>query len=213
MKSILPAPVLAVPVLAAQLLAGLLLAGCVAPIGPVEVTRFHDPARVTALARGTITISAAPGQDPESLELRSYQTAVGHELQRLGYQLAPAGSSGQLAQVTLERTLMQPERSRGPVSVGVGGSAGTFGSGVGLGIGIDLSGKPKEQVATRLSVSIRDAAAGQAVWEGPVIWEGRAEFTVSAASPMADTQLGAARLAQALFQNFPGNNGETIQIK
>ena len=191
--------------LGALLAAMATLGGCVAPIGPVEVTRFHDPARIASLASGTISVVAAPGYDPASLELRSYQLAVGQQLQALGYDVVSGTGGAQIAQVALERSVFQPERDS-PVTVGGNASTGSYGSGVGIGIGIDLSGAPKEQVTTRLSVSIRDARSNLAIWEG------RADFTVRADSPLAETQLGAPKLAEALFSSFPGNNGETIEV-
>jgi hypothetical protein len=54
---------------------------------------------------------------------------------------------------------------------------------------------------------IRDRASGQ------VLWEGRAAITVAASSPLSNTALAAPRLAQGLFAGFPGNSGETIQVK
>jgi Domain of unknown function (DUF4136) len=180
--------------------------GCVAPTGPVEVTRFHLP-DTARLAQGSIAIAAAPGLDAESLEFRTYAAAVTRELQRIGYRPlaigADAGTGGQVAVITIERGVLRPEQPRSPVSVGVGGGTG----GVGLGIGVDLSGPPPEMVETRLSVTIRDRASGQALWEG------RATFSARATSPLAQTQLGAARLAEALFGGFPGNSGETILVK
>lgn len=182
------------------------LSACVAPVGPVEVTRFHAP-DITPLGKGTIGIEAGPGMEAGSLELQAYQAVVGQQLQRLGYTTAASGAGDQVALVRVTRNRYRPERTRGPVSVGVGGSTGSYGSGVGLGIGIDLSGPPPEQVETQLSVTIRDRKSGTALWEG------RANFTVSAKSPMAETSLGAAKVAEALFRGFPGNSGETIQVK
>ena len=73
-----PHPVLAARPLLTTLLTALLLAplaGCVAPTGPVEVTRFLlAPAELpanAALGRGTVAVVAAPGNDPGSLELRA----------------------------------------------------------------------------------------------------------------------------------------------
>jgi len=91
--------------------------------------------------------------------------------------------------------------------VGVGGATGSYGSGIGVGLGINLSGPPPEQITTRLTVMIRDAKGG------PNIWEGRAEFTVKATAPAAQAQLGAPRLAEALFKDFPGQSGETLLVK
>ena len=182
------------------------LSGCVAPVGPVEVTRFHA-VDITPLGKGTISIEAGPGMDAGSLELQAYQAAVNQQLQRLGFTTAASGAGNQVALVRVSRNRYRPDRAHGPVSVGVGGSAGSYGSGVGLGIGIDLSGKSPEQVETQLSVTIRDRKSGAALWEG------RASFTISANSPMADTSLGAAKLAEALFKGFPGTSGETIEVK
>lgn len=192
--------------LAFSALAAVALAGCVAPTGPVEVTRFHA-ADVSPLARGTISVEPGPGQVPGSLEWQAYQGAVARELVRLGYSEAPVGQGAQVALVSLVRDRFRPERNRSPVSVGVGGSTGSYGSGVGLGVGIDLSGRPAEQVATRLSVTIRQRGATANLWEG------RAEHTVKASSPLAQTSLGAPKLAAALFEGFPGNSGETIGVR
>ena len=184
------------------------LSACVAPVGPVEVTRFHLP-DTTQLGNGPIAIEPAQGMDGASLEFRTYAAAVGRELARVGYsEVAPGGAGGrQVAMLAFERRAYQPGRGGSPVSVGVGGGTGNFGSGVGLGIGLDLSGPPPEQVETRLSVMIRERQSGR------TLWEGRASFAVKASSPLADTQLGAAKMAEALFLDFPGNSGETILVK
>lgn len=186
----------------AAVLAALLLSGCVAPVGPVEVTRFTAPD--AALARGAIQVAPAPGVDGASLEFRSYAAAVARQLARLGYSEQPGA---QVAEVRVERQTWRPDRRRGPVSVGVGGGTGGYGSGVGVGLGIDLSGPPPEQTETRLFVRIKDRASGKALWEG------RANFIVRADSPLADTALGAEKLAEALFRDFPGRSGETILVK
>jgi hypothetical protein len=182
------------------------LSGCVAPIGPVEVTRFHLP-DTAVLGRGSIAVEPAPGEDATSLEYRTYAAAVARQLTLAGYNEQAVGTGPQVAQVRLQRTAYRPGREGGPVSVGVGGSAGSYGSGVGVGIGIDLSGPPPEQVDTQLSVMIKDRSSGKSLWEG------RARFTVIAKSPLAGGQLGAAKMAEALFKGFPGRSGETIWVK
>jgi hypothetical protein len=192
---------------AALLLTATALSGCVAPVGPVEVTRFNDPAMADRLGKGSIAVEPAPGMDPSSLEQRSYQIAVGRQLAAAGYTETALGGGSQVALVRVSRSAFRPGRSDNPVSVGVGGSTGGYGSGVGMGVGIDLSGPPPEQVTTELGVQIRDRASGR------TIWEGRANFTVKASSPLAETQLGAAKMAEALFAGFPGNSGETIEVK
>jgi hypothetical protein len=189
--------------------AALLIAttGCVAPTGPVEVTRFHAP-ELAVLGKGTISVEPAPGQDGASLEWKSYQAAIQRQLTLLGYGEAAAGVvSAQVAEVRLSRSTFRPDRSGGPVSVGVGGSTGTYGSGLGVGIGINLSPRPSEQVQTDLGVIIKDRASAK------TLWEGRASFSVRASSPLAGTSLGAAKITEALFKGFPGQSGETIAVK
>ncbi len=185
---------------------GLALSGCVAPIGPVEVTRFHAP-EVAAQAKGPIAVEPATGMDCNSLEWRAYQAAVQRQLTVLGYAEGPAGSSAQVAELRISRSTIDPVRSSSPVSVGIGGSTGSYGSGLGLGIGINLSPKPAQQVETLLAVTIRDRATKAALWEG------RAAFAVRATSPLADTALAAPKMAEALFKDFPGQSGETILVK
>ena len=192
------------PLIAALALA---LSACAVPTGPVQVNRFHAADKAELLGKGSIAVEAAEGMDADSLELASYRAAVGRELVKLGYSEVPPGEGAQVAEVRVRRTTFQPEKEGGPVSVGVGGSTGSYGSGVGVGIGIDLSGKPKEQVTTQLAVVIRQRLTGEPIWEG------RAQFTVKAGSPLAETQLGAGHLAGALFLDFPGTSGETYEVK
>jgi len=197
---------LARALLPALALAGV-LSGCATPVGPVEVTRFHLP-DTSVLGRGAIRVEPAPGQDGTSIEFRTYAAAVARELTRLGYsEAAPGSASGaQIAVLSVGRQTLSPGERRSPVSVGLGGGTGSFGSGVGLGLGINLSGRPKDQVETMMSVMIRDRVSGQSLWEG------RAQFGVRADAPLAQTSLGAAKMAQALFRDFPGRSGETITV-
>ena len=62
-------------------------------------------------------------------------------------------------------------------------------------------------MATRLGVMIQERASRQ------TIWEGRASFAVRSDAPLAQSQLGAAKMAAALFKEFPGNDGETVEVK
>lgn len=186
------------------------LAGCVSPAGPVEAVRFVSPDRASELGRGPIRVIAGEGMDSNALEYRSYAAAVERELERIGYQVLPVGTRDagdvQTATVRIERSVLSPVGSeRGPVSVGVGGGTGGFGTGVGVGIGINLGGRPKDRIATEMFANIR---AG----DGAVLWEGRASVEAKQGSPMAETQLNAAKLAQGLFTGFPGESGATISV-
>ena len=190
--------------IAASLLATA-LAGCVAPIGPVAVTRFHL-ADTMPLGHGAIAVVAAPGNDPAALEWQSYRGAVARQLLLLGYSAGDPATAPQLAELGLVRSTLAPPRGSSPVSVGVGGSAGSYGSGLGIGIGLNLSPKAEQQIASELAVRIRERASSR------VLWEGRAEFTVRASSPLAASGLGAAKLGEALFKGFPGVSGETVAV-
>jgi hypothetical protein len=192
--------------LAAVALGVAALAGCVAPVGPVQVTRFHAP-DTSPLGKGTIAVEPAPGADGKSLEWQTYRIAVQRQLALLGYSEATAGPAAQVAELRIARGLSEPVRREGPVSVGLGGSTGSYGSGLGIGLGFNLGGKPAQKVQTELGVMIRDRATMQ------TLWEGRASFSVDSRSPLASTDLAAAKMAEALFKGFPGQSGETIEVK
>src|ERR1700741_4581636 len=108
-------------------LALLALSACVAPVGPVEVTRFHVPD--VQLGRGPIAVVPAAGMSDTGLELRTYQSAVARELVRVGY-AETAAAGAQVAEVRMMRRTWQPGRERGPVSVGLGAGGGSYGGGV-----------------------------------------------------------------------------------
>lgn len=184
-----------------------LLAGCTTAIAPVDVTRFHG----SEVARqGRVVITPANPADAQSLEFRTTANAVGAALSRTGFTVADAGSVGAEYEAVVEigRQTIEPiAQGRSPVSVGVGGSTGSFGSGLGVGIGINLSGKPKPFVATRLRVQLRRVS------DKVGFWEGRAETAAKQGTPAAQPGLAAGKLADALFQGFPGQSGQTITVK
>lgn len=206
--------------LAAAALAAALVAGCATRVPPVEVTRFHrlDPANPAAtLPPGPVSVAVRalpgdmvavpPGAElvPGSIEARTYTAAVARELNRLGFSEA-GGGAPVTATVSAQRYVGAAAERRSPVSVGVGGAAGSYGSGVGLGIGIDLSGPPKARVLTEMQVSIARTA------DGLVLWEGRARTEAREGSPAAQPGLAADKLARALLKDFPGRSGATITV-
>ena len=185
----------------------LALGACATPQGPAEVTRFVDPAAFGQLGKGSVFVEAAPGEDTGTLALAPYKAAVAAELTRLGYTESARVSARQIAQVRVQRYEIGREGRRSPVSVGVGGSTGSYGSGVGVGLGINLGGGARPQVGTDIAVAIRDAATGRSLWEG------RATIRTADNSPLAPSEANAQTLAAALFSGFPGVNGETIQVE
>ena len=189
-------------------LAGSLSACMAGPrVSPVEITRFHQTGATAQLGVGTIFIESAPSSQGDPQELAPFKAAVAAELAQLGYRETAREDALQVAQVRVERTVSEPERRRGPVSVGAGGSTGSYGSGVGLGVGFNLGGGQRPMIATDLGVMIRDKQTTN------VIWEGRASISVSDNSQYADDSANAAVVADALFSEFPGNNGETVEVR
>lgn len=188
-------------------LAALSLAACATAPGPVEVTRFLAPESVERLGQGAIFVESAPGEDTDSLAMAPYKAAVAEELRRLGYTESERTSAAQIATVSIERYVLTAEGRRSPVSVGVGGRTGSYGSGIGLGVGINLGGGQRDQIGTQLAVTLRDAQTSQSLWEG------RADFRVKDNSPLAQSTANAQTVAAALFSDFPGNNGETIEVE
>lgn len=189
----------------ALLAAPLALAACATPQGPIEVTRFVDPAGTARLGQGTVFVETAPGSI-DGLEAAPYKAAVAAELTRLGYRETARAQATQIAQVRVERFAEGALIRRNPVSVGVGGSTGSYGSGVGVGVGINLGGGPKPTSSTLLAVTLSNASGGQNLWEG------RADIDTTASSPLADRTRNAQALAAALFRDFPGRSGETVQV-
>ena len=199
------------PALITALLApALMLAACATPQGPVEVTRFVDPAGAARLGQGTVFVESAPGS-LDGLEAAPYKAAVAAELTRLGYRETPRAEASQIAQVRVERYVETAAGRRSPVSVGVGGSTGSYGSGVGLGVGINLGGGGGPKAGTQLGVTLRDARSDTG--SGQALWEGRADLATTGRSPLAERTANAQALAAALFREFPGRNGETVEVK
>lgn len=188
----------------------LALAACTTPQGPIEVTRFVGPDSAARLGQGTVFVESAPGSI-DGLEAAPYKAAVAAELTRLGYRESARADASQIAQVRIDRFFQTAAGRRSPVSVGVGGSTGSHGSGVGLGVGINLGGGPRPTTGTQLAVTLRDARAGTG--SGVNLWEGRADIRTTDKSPLAERTANAQALAAALFRDFPGRSGETVQVQ
>lgn len=183
----------------------LVLSGCVVPTGPVEVTRFNRAAEGIAYGSGTYSVAVAGDPAGQGLAASPYVAAVSREMQRVGYLDRVGGGSDVTAEVRVTLERYAAER-RSPVSVGVGGSTGSYGSGIGLGVGINLGGGPKAQVETILAVRIIRRS------DNLVLWEGKATQAAKAGSPAAQPGIAASKLAEVLFQDFPGKSGETIRV-
>jgi hypothetical protein len=187
------------------LLALSLLSACVVPTGPVEVTRFNRAAEGVPYGNSNFVVEVAGESAADrSLSASPYVAAVTREMQRVGYR-NQAGTSDVVAEIRFGASMIRPER-RSPVSMGVGGSTGSYGSGIGLGVGINLGGGSAAQLQTTLSVRIIRRS------DQLVIWEGTAVQSAKAGSPAAQPAIAASKLAEALFKDFPGVSGETIRV-
>lgn len=180
----------------------ILLPACAASIPPVEVTRFHLERPISP---GAVTIAALPGVDGGSIEFRTYALAVSRELSRLGF--AEGQSGAYVAEVAHDRDTRERLRERSPFSIGIGG--GSFGRNVGVGVGttFGLGGsRSRDVVVSRLEVRLKRKS------DATVVWEGRAETEAPAGAPAAQPGLAAEKLARALFDDFPGESGQTIAV-
>lgn len=188
------------PILLASML---LLSACTVPTGPVEVTIFNRTNEGVTYGSGSYAVELAPDamMNP-GLTASPYIAAVAREMRRVGYSEALSGPA-----VTAEVRISTEEfkNGRSPVSVGGAASTGSYGSGVGLGLSVDLTGG-KHRLVTTLAVRIIRNS------DKLVIWEGKAEQDAKYGSPAAQPGIAASKLAEAMFKDFPGKSGQTIEV-
>ncbi len=174
----------------------------------VSVTRFHLGQPV---ARGEIRVEPADPSRSDSLQFRQEAAAVEQELARLGWTIARADPrSEQVALVHVEQGSREAIAQRSGLSIGLGGGSGGWrGGGVGVGVGatIPVGSRSNEIHVTELSVRIQRRS------DSTVAWEGRAQIEARAGTPAASPGEAVARLAEALFRDFPGESGRTIRLR
>jgi hypothetical protein len=181
------------------------LTACAAPTGLVEVTRFNRAAEGVPYGAGSFAVAlVGESASDRSLAGSPYLAAVAREMQRIGYR-DNSGNSDVIAEVRFGATLVRLDR-RAPVSVGVGGSTGSYGSGIGVSLGFNLGNSSAAQLQSSLAVRIVRRS------DQMVIWEGTAVQLAKAGSPAAQPGMAASKLAEALFKDFPGVSGETIRV-
>ena len=112
----------------------LALSACMIPTGPVEVTRFNRVAEGVVYGKGGFSVTPGDAAAGDTLKLSPYLAAVQREMLRVGYTQA-LDQGDVIAEVSINRVEFHGN-NRGPVSVGVGGSTGSYGSGVGVGSGV-----------------------------------------------------------------------------
>jgi Domain of unknown function (DUF4136) len=172
-----------------------LLPACAATIPPVEVTRFHLN---KTIAPGTIKV-----EGESTLESAAYVAAVSQAMARSGF--ADGNPSAYNVKLTHSR-MTREQAKRAPFSIGIGG--GSIGRNVGVGVGtsIGIGGGMRQIVVTRLSVQMIRRV------DQVLVWEGRAETEAPMTAPSAQPGLAAEKLANALFRDFPGVSGQTINV-
>ncbi|MEO1043892.1 MAG: DUF4136 domain-containing protein [Pseudomonadota bacterium] len=206
--SALPFNALRSLMLGLALVMAMALSGCVAPVGPIEVRRFHVLNDAPDATSARIAVVPAEGFDNNSLEFRAYASAIGRELSAQGYSVVDGTDAPeQLATLAYNSQTQTVGSRQGPVSVGVGGGTGGFRSGVGGGIGFNLGGGSSERIFTTVEVIIMRSADNVRLWEGQAVSEAKP------GTPAAEPQIAAAKLASALFSDFPGESGATIEVE
>ena len=183
--------------------------------GKVEVTRFiADGASAAALGHGAVIVRAVPAIEGhpapfDDRERATYEAAVIDQLARAGYQTADlSAAGGQVAELRVVHDVVVPEEApHKPVSGEMEVGVSNRGSMVGMAINVDLSKPAKALVGTRLELRLRDRATDA------VLWEGRADITTREGSDRWTDHAIATKLAEALFDRFPGRNGETVALK
>ena len=174
--------------------------------GPVEVTRFVAE-DTSALGTGSIAVAMRTSEDRDSEVLDAiYTRAILAELERLGYTASLEGEPGQQAFASVSTRFINRAGGNSATGVSIGGRTGTFGTGLGIGLGLALGGGGKDREATMMEVRITSQETGEALWEG------RAEIVTSVDSKYSVATENARALAAALFSDFPGGNGETVQL-
>ena len=165
----------------------LALTGCASQNPESRVTRFHlgQP-----IAPGELAVEPRDPTLSKDLEFQAYARIVQAEFSRLGFGAAPDLTRSELVAVTeVSRSYRPTGQSSGSISFPIGKQ------------------REKMDVLTRLSVQLKRRS------DSTVIWEGRAESVARDGSPNAHPEAAVARLAQAMFQGFPGRSGEIITVK
>lgn len=166
------------------------LAGCASTSQP-RVSSFDRADELGGIARGTFTVDGESFISGQAVSQRPFNDAVSNELTRLGFSPAAGGDTLYVAQVNVSQG-----RMTGPSGASVGIGGGSYGGNVGLGGGISLPIGSRTDTMTEMTVRLVRRSDDLVVWEGRTQQDLRGDV---------DQPALAARLAAALFANFPGN--------
>jgi hypothetical protein len=173
-----------------------LFAGCARSF-EAEVTRFHQ---IVQTGGQTATIVAADPQ-LEGLEFSSFADIVGHHLERYGYRAASTSTPD--LRVVMGYAMAETGSERSGPLIGIG--VGHYGRHVGVSYSglFNVGSNRTYYYAYRLDLVIEEVASGQRIFEGRSVTSGRGA-NMGAVMPY---------LVAALFENFPGQSGQTVRIE
>lgn len=183
---------------------GLLVAGCAARF-EADVTRFNDMA---AVPQGQSVAVVAKNQNlDKSIEFERYAAEIQDRLLANGFTTPHDGETPAIfAEVDygVGEGKAALRDNDNPVSVGVGVAGGSRGGlGVGLSTGFGLGGGSSSGTHMRyFTLVLSRAEDGRRIFEGRVLSEGKSADLAPVMPLMID----------AMFENFPGANGETRSI-
>ncbi|MBN8829484.1 MAG: hypothetical protein J0G94_02370 [Sphingomonadales bacterium] len=168
--------------------------------GKIDAAHFVADDAGDALGKGPVAVTHLPGTAADPGDQAVYEAALIDQLVKAGYDtMKPDPSGGQVLELRIARDVLLPEETRrkpvsGEATVGVSNR----GSMMGMAVAIDLSKPKKALVSTRMEARLIDRASGKPLWEG------RAEMATREGDSHWTQQAIAARLASAMFEDFPG---------
>lgn len=186
------------------LVAALLVTGCAARF-EADVTRFNDMA--AAPAGQSVAVVAKRQDFDKSIEFERYASEIQNRLLAEGF-TAPRDGEAPVIFAEVDYGVGQGKPALrdndNPVSVGVGVAGGSRGGlGVGLSTGFGIGGGSSAPSYMRyFTLILSRADDGRRIFEGRVVSEGKSTDIAKVMPLMID----------AMFENFPGANGETRSI-
>lgn len=186
-------------VLALSTLALLALAGCASRGFEAEVTRFHQMAVPSGQK---VAVEPAEEMQQRQIGFGAFAGLIAERLEREGYRRARGGEPDIVATVAYGSEPAPGYRAgSGPrLGIGFGGFGSRVGGGVSTSVPLD---NPDLYYRHWLSLVLADARTGRRLFEG----------TSSGFAKGPDMLSVMPLLADALFQAFPGQSGETITVK
>lgn len=185
-------------ILAASMLAATLALSACSSGTYADVVRFHTNQPIN---RGTLFIQPADPAIANSLEFRTHAESVAVEMRRLGFQTVPdAGQAQYLAILDIAQTDGSTVTRPG-TTVGVPVGPTIIATPVGRG--------PRNTTERTSTVAVQIQRQADSV----KIWEGRASKTANAGSQEATLTWAVPALAGAMFRDFPGKPGATVQVR